>query len=81
MNQVKIGNKMVGEGQPVFIIAEIGYNFNTVDEAKASIDAAIDCGVDAVKFQTFKAETIASKFTDFPAEAGSANQFEEFKQY
>ena len=81
MNQVKIGNRLVGEGQPVFIIAEIGYNFNTLAEAKASIDAAVDCGVDAVKFQTFRAETITSRFTDFPAEAGSTNQFEEFKQY
>lgn len=81
MVQVRIGNKSVGEGQPVFIIAEIGYNFNTIAEAKASIEAAVECGVDAVKFQTFKAETITSRNTDFPAEAGATNQFEEFKRY
>ena len=81
MSHVKIGNTLVGEGQPVFIIAEIGYNFNTLEEAKASIDAAVDCGVDAVKFQTFKAETVTSRYTDFPAEAGEANQYDEFKQY
>jgi len=81
MPQITIGNRMVGEGQPVFIIAEIGYNFNTVAEAKASIEAAVDCGADAVKFQTFRAETITSRNTDFPAEAGATNQFEEFKQY
>lgn len=28
MAQVKIGNKLVGDGQPVFIIAEIGINHN-----------------------------------------------------
>ena len=81
MRQVKIGDRLVGEGHPVFIIAEIGYNFNTVQEAKASIDAAVECGVDAAKFQTFKAETITSRQTDFPVEAGATNQFEEFKRY
>jgi sialic acid synthase SpsE len=81
VHPIKIGNRVVGDSQPVFIIAEIGYNFNTVQEAKASIDAAVECGVDAVKFQTFKAETVTSRNTDFPAEAGATNQFEEFKRY
>lgn len=81
MLQVRIGNRSVGEGQPVFIIAEIGYNFNTVAEARISITAAVECGADAVKFQTFRAETITSRNTDFPAEAGATNQFEEFKRY
>src|SRR3989338_394434 len=81
MRPVRIGDKLVGGDQPTFIIAEIGYNFNTVKEAKVSIDAAIACGVDAVKFQTFRAETLTSRLTDFPAEAGAANQFEQFKQY
>jgi N,N'-diacetyllegionaminate synthase len=81
MRHVKIGDRLIGEGHPVFIIAEIGYNFTSVAEAKASIDAAIECGVDAVKFQTFRAETVVSRHTDFPAEAGATNQFEEFKRY
>src|SRR4029078_2534183 len=81
MKQFRIGNRMVGDGCPAFIIAEIGYNFTSLEEAKRSLDAAIDCGVDAVKFQTFKAETVASRFTDFPAEAGATNQYDEFKRY
>lgn len=81
MRHVKLGDRLIGDNQPVFVIAEIGYNFNNVEEATASIDAAIECGVDAVKFQTFRAETITSRFTDFPAEAGTANQFDEFKRY
>ena len=81
MGYVKIWNRLVGDGQPVFIIAEIGYNFNTLEEAKASIDAAIDCGVDAVKFQSFKAETVTSRYTDFPMGAGETNQYDEFKKY
>jgi N-acetylneuraminate synthase len=81
LKTVTIENREIGDGHPVYIIAEIGYNFNTVDEAKASIDAAVDCGVDALKFQTFRAETVTSRFTDFPDEAGGTNQFDEFKQY
>jgi len=81
MKKVKIGNKTVGKGEPTFIVVEIGYNFSTLDEALRSIDAAIDCGVDAVKFQTFKADTITTRDVMFPPEAGGGSQYEEFKKY
>ena len=46
----------------VFIIAEAGVNHNgCIDTAKKLIDVAVDSGADAVKFQTFKAETLVSK--------------------
>ena len=46
----------------VFIIAEAGVNHNgSFDLAKKLIDAAADAGADCVKFQTFKADTLASK--------------------
>ena len=49
---VSIGDKLIGEGQPVFFIAEIGLNHNgDVDLAKRLIDAAKVAGCDAVKFQ------------------------------
>lgn len=73
--------KTVGTGQPVFIIAEIGYNFTTLDEAKLSIDAAKECGADAVKFQTFTAKNLVIKNIDFPKEAGGGNQYQEFQHY
>lgn len=45
----------------VIIIAEAGVNHNgDISMAKKLIDAAVDAGVDYVKFQTFKAETIVS---------------------
>lgn len=49
---VKIGNRLVGDGQPVYIIAEIGINHNgSLDLAKKLIDGALFAGCDAVKFQ------------------------------
>ena len=46
----------------VFIIAEAGVNHNgSIDLAKKLIDVASAAGVDAVKFQTFKAENLVSK--------------------
>lgn len=47
----------------VYVIAEIGCNHNgNVGLAKKMVEAAIATGVDAVKFQTFKADKLISKF-------------------
>ena len=46
----------------VFVIAEAGVNHNgSIDLAKKLIDAACNAGADAVKFQSFKAENLATK--------------------
>ena len=46
----------------VFIIAEAGVNHNgSIDLAKKLIDVASNAGADAVKFQSFKAENLATK--------------------
>ena len=43
----------------VFIIAEAGVNHNgDLEIAKGLVDEAVKAGVDAVKFQTFRAENI-----------------------
>ncbi len=52
MGKVKINDRMVGDGLPVFVIAEIGINHNgSLEMTKRLIDEAISCGCDAVKFQ------------------------------
>jgi len=52
IREIKIGNRMVGDGHPAYIIAEIGINHNgDLGIAKQMIDAAVHAGVDAVKFQ------------------------------
>lgn len=49
------------EKERVLIIAEAGVNHNgEIEKAFQLVDAAVDAGVDYVKFQTFKAETIVS---------------------
>ncbi|MBI2058320.1 MAG: N-acetylneuraminate synthase family protein [Nitrospirae bacterium] len=54
---VALGNRLIGRGQPTLIVAEVGINHNGDPEtAKAMIRTAAECGVDAVKFQTFFAD-------------------------
>ena len=69
----------------VFIIAEIGVNHEgDIDLAKRMILSAKENGADAVKFQTYKADKIASKnspgYWDFNEEA-TRSQYELFKKY
>jgi len=70
--KIKIGNKLVGEGEACFIIAEVGVNYydiakkeniKPIEAAKLMIKEAAKAGADAVKFQTYKAEKIASKYS------------------
>ncbi len=49
---VKIGDRLVGAGQPVYVIGEIGINHNgDMSIARQLIDVAANAGCDAVKFQ------------------------------
>jgi N,N'-diacetyllegionaminate synthase len=60
--KVKIGSRLIGDGENVFFIAEAGVNHNgNLDTAKKLVDAAKDAGADAVKFQTYKTERIVTK--------------------
>lgn len=62
MKEVSIGNRLIGDGNDVFIIAEIGINHNgDLDTAFNLIDAAIDAGCDAVKFQKRTIDVVYTK--------------------
>lgn len=65
-----------------YIIAEIGGNFVTFDEAKKLVDLAYKSGVDAVKLQTYKADTIVTKTAKFDLDnVGEMVQHELFEKY
>jgi len=52
MRSIKVGKIIIGDGHPVFVIAEIGINHNgSLDVAKRLIEGAKVAGCDAVKFQ------------------------------
>lgn len=59
---IHVAGKTIGNGHPVFIIAEVGVNHNGSPElAREMIREAARCGADCVKFQTFKADRVASR--------------------
>lgn len=65
MQNIQVANKIIGPGQPVFVIAEAGVNHNgDLKMARALIDVAVEAGADAVKFQTFSADRLVT--TDAP---------------
>ena len=64
MDAVCIGDRLVGPGQPIYVIAEAGANHDRDRKtAHRLIDVAAECGADAVKFQTYSAEKMYSRFT------------------
>ncbi len=57
-----IGTQQVGDGHPVFIIAEAGVaHFGSVEKAKALVDLAVSARAAAIKFQIFKTNELVSK--------------------
>ena len=66
MPVIKIGDRLVGDDQPTYIIAEIGVNHNGIlDLALQLIDVAVDAGADAVKFQKRSLDRLyAKKYLD-----------------
>src|SRR3954452_17865854 len=85
---VRIGNRLVGDSEPCYIIAEIGINHNgDIDLAKRLISVAVAAGCDAVKFQkrtvdvVYSAEELAkpreSQFGDTNGDLKRGLEFDE----
>ena len=82
MKQVHLGDKLIGDGNPCYIVAEIGGLFKDIDEAKKLLNSAKEIGVDAVKFQSLEADTITTKKNLFDMEVtGDISQYDFFKQF
>lgn len=78
---LRVGDRMIGPGQPCYVIAEAGVNHNgDLATAKSLIDAAAAAGADAVKFQTFRADAVAAAATPKAAYQKHATDAEESQQ-
>jgi len=65
-----------------YIIAEIGGNFQTFKEAKRLVDLAYETGVDAIKLQTYRSDTMVTKTARFDLDnVGDMLQCELFEKY
>lgn len=63
MKSFRIGDRIIDKKQPCYIIAEVSCNHNgDFNEARKIIEAAADAGADAVKLQTYTADTITRNF-------------------
>jgi N,N'-diacetyllegionaminate synthase len=63
VQEIRISSRSIGHGEPTFIIAEAGVNHNgDANLARKLIDVARGAGADAVKFQSFKAHQLVSKY-------------------
>jgi pseudaminic acid synthase len=76
MKTFKIGDRDVGGDAPVFIVAELSANHgHRKDIALRTIDAAAECGVDAIKLQTYTPETITLASNAPPFVVKSKNEW------
>ena len=82
---IKLGSRVINSESRPYIIAEIGVNHEgSLEQAKKLIDLAKEGGADAAKFQSYKADTLASK--ESPAywdtsQEPTKSQNELFKKY
>jgi sialic acid synthase SpsE len=61
-SQINLGSRIVTQNSFPYLIAEIGVNHeSSMDQARRLIDLAKEGGADAAKFQSYKADTLASK--------------------
>jgi N-acetylneuraminate synthase len=82
---IRLGSRVVNSESNPYVIAEIGVNHEgSLELAKHLVDLAKSGGADAAKFQTYKAETLASRhspaYWDTTKEP-TLSQFELFKKY
>ena len=79
---VKIGNRLVGPGHPVYIVAELSANHRQdYDEAVRLIHAAKEAGADAVKLQTYTPDTMTIDCDDENFRHGKGSLWEGMTLY
>lgn len=86
VSTIYIKERPIGPGHPCFIIGEAGVNHNgNLEMALRLVDAAVEAGVDAVKFQTFSTERVMTRSApkagyQLETTGDSGNQFDMVRQ-
>lgn len=79
---MRIGSRLIGEGQPLFVIAEIGLNHGgSGDRALAWVDHAARAGASAVKLQTIRASELVAPSCPAPSHVSAASLSTFFEQF
>lgn len=82
---INLGRRIIGSNSSPYVIAEIGVNHEgSLDQAKRLIELAKEGGADAAKFQSYKADTLASKHSPSywdTSKEPTTSQHELFKKY
>src|SRR4051812_7782598 len=74
MDSISINNQRIGSGAPVYVVAELSANHNqNLERATELIQVAAECGANAVKIQTYTADTLTidSDEKDFQISSGT----------
>ena len=84
-NLIRLGSRTITSNSSPYIIAEIGVNHEgSIEKAKELIELAKSGGADAAKFQSYKANKLASKFSPSywdTSKEKTKSQYELFKKY
>lgn len=76
MPSFRVGEREVGDGAPVFVVAELSANHgHQLDVALATIDAAKAAGADAIKIQTYTPDTLTLPFEREPFVVKTKNEW------
>jgi sialic acid synthase SpsE len=75
MPEIKIADRLIGDGHPTYFIADIGANHDgQLERAKTLIHLAKEAGADAAKFQNFQAAKIVSDYGFRKMKGGQSHQ-------
>ncbi len=84
MKPVNFGGRLIGDGEPAFVIAEAGVNHNgDLELGRALIREAAAAGADAIKFQSYKAGKISTRTAPrywVEADDPNGSQYDTFKK-
>lgn len=82
VSRLRIGDRVAGDGAPLFVIAEIGLNHDgSIDRALALVDAAAAAGASAVKVQALIADELVTANAPAPMHVDAVSLVDFFRQY